>query len=865
MYSLLKKEIASFFGSLTGYVVVFVFLLATSLFLWVFPGNYNIPESGYASLDGLFSLAPWVYLFLVPAVTMRLFAEEKRSGTMEVLLTRPLSVFQIVWAKFLAGLLLVSITLLPTLIYFYSVNALGNPVGCIDTGGTWGAYIGLFFLAAIYVAIGLLASALTDNPVFAFILALFLSFLAYLGFDLVGSMQLPSAIQQSIIGFGINEHYTSISRGVIDSRDLIYFISVVFIFLFLTSRIIHFHKINLRKEVKSGSWVLLGVILVSFLSGQLFFRIDLTAEKRYSITEVSKKLVNNLEKPVNITLYLDGELPPGFRKLQKSVQQKIDDYNAYSAQRINLMIIDPYEITDSKRRDQLFADLAGKGLQPTDIRQNTEQGTVTRRIFPGAMIEYGEKLMSVNLLNNNPALHAEVNLNNSIESLEYEFSSAFSELMNTEKQTVAFLYGQGELNENERHDFAEALAGKYAVEKVTVQDLDSKDAHIKALIVANPTQKFIEHEKFYIDQYLMNGGRIMWLIDPVAVSLDSLSTGYMTLAFPRNLNLADQLFRYGIRLNANLVQDAECVMIPVNTAPAGTPVKFTPAPWYYSPLLIPSENHVISRNMNRVKAEFVSSIDTVGKQETVRKTVILASSAYSPLLIPSENHVISRNMNRVKAEFVSSIDTVGKQETVRKTVILASSAYSLVSETPVEISLSSVNNPPDRRLFKYPSQPVGVLLEGTFTSVFKNRMVDSFGVKASEVKTESQPTKMIVFADGNLMANQYRIAGGVPEFMPLGYDRYSQQTFGNRAFLFNAVNYLCDDNGSMELRSRVFEIRLLEKVRVKESKLKWQMLNVLSPLILLVLFGAVFVYIRRRKYLSLIHISEPTRLGMISY
>ncbi|MBK5245614.1 MAG: gliding motility-associated ABC transporter permease subunit GldF, partial [Eubacteriaceae bacterium] len=298
MFSLLKKEIVSFFGSLTGYVVLFVFLLTISLFLWVFPGNYNIPESGYASLDGLFSLAPWVYLFLVPAVTMRLFAEEKRSGTMEVLLTRPLSVFQIVLAKFLAGLLLVSITLLPTLIYFYSVYALGNPVGCIDTGGTWGAYIGLFFLAAIYVAIGLLASSLTDNPVFAFILALFLSFLAYLGFDLVGSMQLPSAIQQLIIGFGINEHYTSVSRGVVDSRDLVYFISVVFIFLFLPSRIIHFHRINFRREIKSGAWVLLGVIFLNILSGQQFFRLDLTAEKRHSLTEVSKKLVSNLEKPV---------------------------------------------------------------------------------------------------------------------------------------------------------------------------------------------------------------------------------------------------------------------------------------------------------------------------------------------------------------------------------------------------------------------------------------------------------------------------------------------------------------------------------------------------------------------------------------
>ena len=189
MFSLLKKEITSFFGTLTGYIVIFVFLLATSLFLWVFPGNNNIMEGGYASLDALFSLAPWLYLFLVPAITMRLFAEEKRLGTMELLLTRPLSVFQIMLAKYLAGLLLVTISLLPTLVYFYSAYSLGNPIGSIDTGGTWGAYIGLFFLAAIYVAIGLLASALTDNQIFSFILAMGLSFLAYLGFDLVGSMQ----------------------------------------------------------------------------------------------------------------------------------------------------------------------------------------------------------------------------------------------------------------------------------------------------------------------------------------------------------------------------------------------------------------------------------------------------------------------------------------------------------------------------------------------------------------------------------------------------------------------------------------------------------------------------------------------------
>jgi len=801
MFSLLKKEITSFFGSLTGYVVVFVFLLATSLFLWVFPGNYNIPDGGYASLDGLFSLAPWVYLFLVPAVTMRLFAEEKRLGTMEVLLTRPLSVMQIVLAKYLAGLLLVAISLLPTLIYFYSVYALGNPVGCIDVGSTWGSFLGLFFLAAIYVAIGVLASALTDNQIFAFILALFLSFIAYLGFDFVGSMQLTSGLQQTLLSLGINEHYNSISRGVVDSRDLVYFLSVVFLFIFLTSRIIHFHKINLQKELKSGGIVLAGILLMNIISGQLFFRLDLTSEKRYSITEVSKLLVSKLEKPISVTLYLDGDLQPGFRKLQKSIIEKIADYNAYSAKMINLNMIDPYGITDVKRREQLFAELADKGLQPTNVMQNTDQGTSSRLIFPGALISYGNKELSVNLLKNNPNQHAEVNLNNSIESLEYEFSSAFADLMDGERQSVAFLSGQGELNEHEVHDMLTTLAEKYNVFNVSSQELATNGSRIKTLIIANPTQKFSEPDKFQIDQFVMNGGRVLWLIDPVSVSLDSLSNGYMTVAFPQSLNLDDQLFKYGVRLNANLIQDAECLLIPVNTAPKGSPAKFTPAPWYYSPLLVPSGNHVISKNLSRVKAEFVSSLDTVGKSDQLRKTVILASSAHS-----------------------------------------------LVTKAPVEISLAITNNPADSRLFREPSQPVGVLLEGTFTSVFKNRMVSSVGGNSSAMKTESKPTKMIVFSDGNMIANQFRISGGTPEYMPLGYDRLSKQTFGNKELLLNTVNYLCDDSGLMELRSQVYKIRLLDKVKVKENKLAWQMINVLVPLLLISVFGAVFIYLRRRKY-----------------
>ncbi|MDK2979139.1 MAG: gliding motility-associated transport system permease protein [Bacteroidales bacterium] len=242
MFTLLKKEVNNFFSSITGYIVIIVFLVVNSLFIWVFPGNNNILDGGYATLDSLFAIAPWIFLFLVPAVTMRMFADEKRSGTIELLLTRPLSDFQIIFAKYLAALILVLFSLLPTLIYFYSVYQLGNPVGNIDTGGTWGSYIGLFFLAAIYVAIGILSSSFTDNQIVAFIIGMLLCFIAYIGFDFISELSFFKSFEALIINLGINEHYKSMSRGVIDSRDIIYFVSVIAFFLLITKTILQSRK-----------------------------------------------------------------------------------------------------------------------------------------------------------------------------------------------------------------------------------------------------------------------------------------------------------------------------------------------------------------------------------------------------------------------------------------------------------------------------------------------------------------------------------------------------------------------------------------------------------------------------------------------
>ena len=242
MYTLFKKEINGFFSSLTGYVVIIVFLLANSLFMWVFPGEFNVLDSGYANIDTLFIIAPWIFLFLVPAVTMRLFADEKKTGTIELLLTRPLTDLQIIFAKYSAGLVLVLFSLLPSLIYFISVYKLGNPPGNIDTGGTWGSYIGLFFLASVYVSIGIFASSITENQIIAFIVAMAVSFLFFIGFESISSLGAFEKFDDIIISLGINDHYKSMSRGVIDTRDIIYFISIVAVFIFFTKIVLESRK-----------------------------------------------------------------------------------------------------------------------------------------------------------------------------------------------------------------------------------------------------------------------------------------------------------------------------------------------------------------------------------------------------------------------------------------------------------------------------------------------------------------------------------------------------------------------------------------------------------------------------------------------
>lgn len=798
MYSLFRKEIKTFLGSLIGYLAVLVFLLVSSLFLWVFPGNYNIPDSGYATLEPFFSLAPWLYLFLVPAITMRFFADENRSGTMEILLTRPIADFKLVLAKFLAGMVLVLFSLFPTLLYFLSVYLLGNPIGSIDVGATWGSFFGLFFLATIYVAIGIFASSLTDNQIVSFILAMALSFIFYLGFEFVASSEIPYVFQQVLMWFSINEHFLSASRGVIDLQDVVYFLGMTFLFLYLTSMLIRKGKFNQRKTRLQLTSVVIILLIVFFTSTNFLFRIDLTLDKRYSLSPVSMQITSEIKEPVFIEFFLEGELEPGLKKLQREVFEKIAVLNAYSDKPIRLKITDPYRSRSAEERDSLIETLYQEGIQPTSFRHQTDEGVSTKLIFPGAIISMGDREVAVNFLKYNQDFSHEYNFNHSVESVEFELVNAFQKLTRTKKSTVAFLEGHGEFDRYQVLDFATALSADFEVARVNTETLGKYADNFDILIVAGPEKPFEEADKFVIDQYIMNGGKVVWLIDPVKVDVDSLSRGFRTFAFPRDINLGDQLFKYGARLNYELLQDVECAQIAVNTAPPGVAAKYTLHPWYYSPLLTPGDDHPLSRNLNRVFTEYVSSMDTTSGNPELKKSVILTTSPYA---------------RRVKS--------------------------------PSSVSLQNIDNPPARDLFNTPFIPVGVLIEGTFTSLYQNRMVEQLGFSSADVLGKSKPTKMVIFADAGMIANKVNYSGASPQIQSLGYDRVANRTWGNKEFLMNTVFYLNDDRGIMQLRNRTLKMRLLDPVKLREEKSSWQWLNVLLPMLIMAVFGILYNLVRK--------------------
>lgn len=790
MGELIRKELKSFFASLSGYVVLVFFLLANGLFLWVLPGNFNIPDSGMADLQPFFTLAPLLYLFLVPAICMRLFAEEKKSGTLELLFTRPVTVWQIVWAKYLAGFLLVVLSILPTFVYTFSLWMLAQPAGHIDLGGILGSYAGLLFLAGIYVAAGVFASSLTDNQIIAFLYTLSIAFVSYMGLDLLGDIPAWADFQGEIQFWGISRHYEPMSRGVIAVADVFYFLSFIFLFIWLTVR--HFKGTAIR-----WFYVVPALILLNLLSARLTWQADITNDKRYTLSVQTRNLLRNTDRPVNVDIFLAGKLPAGMMRIQYSLTRMLEEFRRISGNNFRYNIIDPTDIQDKEEKKALVKYLAERGIMPVNLNRRTEDETLSRQIiFPGMIVYDQSTEVSVNLLQNVPGQTPEQNINHSVEALEYELTKAVRILMRNEVKSVAFLTGHGEIPYPEVEDMARMLAYYYQVDFVSPDSLAVDLKRYRTLIVAKPVEDFSEQDKFIIDQYAMNGGSVLWCIDEVDVDHVALKQQETVPAVFRPLNIEDLLFRYGVRINPELLLDGNSVLIPVVTGMNGNSPVYHPGTWYYSPLLYPRVPHPVTSGIQPVRVDYANSIDTVGGKDGLKKTVLLSTSQYAAAM-----------------------------------------------KTPCPVTLAITEEKMTSEKFNRKFIPVAVAVEGRFKSLFQFR--NKSGIVDLPFKPESEYGRMIFIADGDIIRNKVKGIGENAVTVPLGYDDYSGQMYGNRDFILNCINWLCDDEGWMQLRGRNLSLYLLDKTRLKAERRGWEMLNLFLPLMLVILIGGVFFFCRR--------------------
>ena len=803
MIQVFRKEMAAFLNSLIAYVVMGVFLISTGLLVWVLPDT-SVLDFGFADLGSFFAVAPYVLLFLVPAITMRSVAEERKLGTLEWLLTKPVSETAIVTGKYLAAWSLTLLALLPTVVYVYSLYRLGNPVGNLDLAGTIGSYLGLALLAAVFCAIGLLASASTSNQIISFVLAAFGCYVFFAGFDLLAGLITEGQFNLFIRQLGLTEHYQSMSKGVIDSRDVFYFGSVIFVLLALTRLSLrarqwepaHWMESQRTGDVLSIVNAVLLVVLGSLVLANVFFRLDLTEEKRYTIKPQTRQLLCQLEEPVQVEVFLAGDLNPGFTRLQQAVRETLNEFKIYSGNRVNVLFTNPTAAASEKARQEYMAVLAEKGIQPLNVIEGTGSSRKEKFVFPGALVSMGNVEIPVMLLKGNRSQNSQEVLNQSIENLEFEFSKALAQLTSTETNRVGWLTGHNELTGLAAQGAWQALATQFEVIEVRADELSVHSPNV--LIVAKPTAGFPEADKYRIDQYIMKGGKVLWLIDRLDATMDSASQAQY-FAFPYNTHLDDQLFRYGVRVNPDLVQDRVAASYPIAIGEINGRPRIVPLEWPFWPLVNQYANHAITRNLDATLLRFASSVDTV------------------------------------------------KAEGVRKTPLLMTSDYSRKISAPVKVSVNDLRQELRPENFQLGKIPVGYLLEGEFTSVFRNRFVPP-GVDEKNRLDKSRPTKMIVVADGDLARNEVSQRTGEPQ--ALGYEPFSRYTFANADLLVNMVAFLADENGLVSTRVKEVKLRPLDKKKMESERTYWQLVNVVLPLLVILALGVARHYWRKRKYAS---------------
>ena len=577
---------------------------------------------------------------------------------------------------------------------------------------------------------------------------------------------------------------------------------------------------NKRKNLKKNQIVsfvvaVVIVVLVNVIGSFVFTRFDLTSEKRYTLSPTTKEILNGLNDYVYFKVYLEGEFPAGFKKLRRETKEMLDEFRAYTKY-IDYEFINPAESNDPAEIKEIRTQLYRAGLNPTNVSVRNNDGSSQELvIWPGALVSYrNDTEIAIDLLENQLGKSSEDALNASMQNLEFRLIDAVKKVTRMMKPNIAFIEGHGELGEQEVYDIAQSLAQNYNVGRVQIDGkidalihrTQNEEKDVKAfpsydaIIIAKPTEPFDEKDKFLIDQYIMHGGKVLWLVEPVYAAMDSLQSQESTIGLEQDLNLDDMLFKYGVRLNRDLLLDLTCAALPVRTGQMAGQAQLEFFRWFYFPLLQAASDHPMVRHMNAIKADFVSSMDATTSANGIEQIPLLKTSDYTK-----------------------------------------------VSGAPVFITLAMLRQAPDRRMFSSKGKNVAYLLKGTFPSLYANRipqeLVDD---QATDFMEESKPTAMIVVADGDIIRNQIDIKRKTP--LPLGYDQYTQNTYANKEFIENAISYLVDGEGLIDIRSRELKVRLLDVTKVNQERGKWQVINTLVPIAFIIALGFVMAFIRKKKY-----------------
>ncbi|MET6990966.1 gliding motility-associated ABC transporter substrate-binding protein GldG [Sediminicola arcticus] len=552
----------------------------------------------------------------------------------------------------------------------------------------------------------------------------------------------------------------------------------------------------MQKSFLSISKAILALVIINVVGHYFYTRFDLTEDKRYTLSQPAIISVQDFQYPVIIDVLLDGNLPPEFIKLKGETQQLLEEF-ASENKNIKFNFVNPLE--EEGGSENVIAELRQLGLTPANVTLE-ENGKMSQEIvFPWAMVNYNDKTIKVSLLKNKLGANTEDRVNNSVQHLEYAFADAFVKLTIKEKKRVAIIKGNGELEDIYIADYLTTIRDYYNIGAITLDSVATNPQKVldqlksfDLAIIAKPTQAFTDAEKYVMDQYIVNGGKSMWLIDGVAMELDSLFNENGTaFALERNLNLNDFFFKYGVRINPVLINDLYFTQI-VLASGEGNNSEYNPVPWYYNPMVFSRNNHPINTNLEAVRFQFANSMDT----------------------LPNAN---------------------------KKTILYWSSPLSKTEGIPREINLNTINTPPLKESYNNGNQPMAVLIEGEFTSAFLNR-VKPISLKGAMEKGGAN--KMLVIADGDLIKNQVR--NGRP--LELGYDKWTNNYFGNKEFLVNSINYLLEDNGLINIRNKKVAIPFLDEKKIMEEKSKWQYINIGLPVVLIVLFGWLFNAFRKKKY-----------------